>query len=64
MRVQAALNSGRAMTLCWSANSPSSRASISSAMAAPPCVGVSIDFGTRKSPTKPTAYRNDARKTT
>lgn len=62
--VQAALNAGRAITLCWMANAPSSSKSMTTAVTRLLSTPESIDFGTMKLPTKPTAYRKEKRKIT
>ena len=55
IRVHQRLKPGRAITLCWTANTPSSAALISSDTTRSPSGPVSIAFGTSQLPTKPIA---------
>jgi hypothetical protein len=50
------------MTLCGTAKRRRSNASTRAARRGGPAGPESIDFGTTRFPTKPTAYRNEARK--
>jgi hypothetical protein len=54
-RVQARLNHGRAITVCWTANSDSSSKSMTTAAAAASCGPWSMPLGTPASAKKPTA---------
>jgi hypothetical protein len=63
MPVHQRLNAGRAITLCWMANRPSSPRSISRAVVNGTSRTESIDFGTHRLPTKPMAYRYVAKNT-
>ena len=60
IRVHQRLNAGRAITLCWTANTSSRATSTTSetasgSPAAPAARPRSIDFGTTRFPTKPIA---------
>jgi hypothetical protein len=57
MRVQSVLNSGRAIRLCWMANSASRPRLVINAFRNGTCGAASMDFGTSRLPTKPSAYR-------
>jgi len=61
-RVHHFLNAGRAMTLCGTAKRRRSRVSTRIASGSKPSGPESIDFGTRRLPTNPIAYKNAARK--
>src|ERR1700739_424589 len=63
-RVHTALNHCRAITLCCTANSPSSAALTASASPNGICAPESMDFSTPKFPRNPIAYKNVARNAT
>ena len=50
------------MTLCWTANRPSSSTFTATAPPTGPAAPESMDLGTTRLPTNPMAYRNVPRK--
>src|SRR4051794_11815301 len=60
--VHQALNAGRAIRLCWTANRPSKAASIAKVGISAPGVPLLMFLGTTQLSTKPIAYRNAPKK--